>query len=48
MDVSCEWLSFFMEDDARLEQIFKDYSTGAMLTGEVKKELIAILQVLIF
>lgn len=44
VDVSCEWLSFFMEDDERLEQIFKDYGSGAMLTGEVKKELIGILQ----
>ena len=32
------------EDDERLEQIAKDYSSGALLTGEVKKELIGILQ----
>lgn len=44
VDVSCEWLSFFMEDDERLAQILKDYGSGAMLTGEVKKELIGILQ----
>lgn len=44
VDVSCEWLSFFMEDDERLAQILHDYGTGAMLTGEVKKELINILQ----
>ena len=44
VDVPYEWLTFFLEDDDRLEQIAKDYSTGAMLTGEVKKELIAILQ----
>jgi tryptophanyl-tRNA synthetase len=45
VDVSYEWLSFFLEDDDRLAQIAKDYSTGAMLTGEVKKELIGVLQV---
>jgi tryptophanyl-tRNA synthetase len=46
VDVSCEWLGFFMEDDDRLNQIYKDYGSGAMLTGEVKKELISILQVI--
>ena len=45
VDVSCEWLSFFLESDERLEQILKDYGSGAMLTGEVKKELIAVLTV---
>ena len=43
MDVSYEWLSFFLEDDERLAQIGRDYSSGAMLTGEVKKELISLL-----
>ena len=33
-----------MEDDDRLAQIYADYGSGAMLTGEVKKELITILQ----
>ena len=28
----------------RLEEILRDYGSGAMLTGEVKKELIAVLQ----
>lgn len=32
-----------MEDDDRLEQIRKDYTSGAMLTGELKQELINIL-----
>ena len=44
VDVSCEWLGFFLEDDERLAQILRDYGSGAMLTGEVKKELIGILQ----
>lgn len=46
-DVSCEWLSFFLEDDERLAQIKKDYGSGAMLTGEVKKELIGVLQTMV-
>ena len=45
VDVSCEWLSFFLDSDERLEQILRDYGSGAMLTGEVKKELIAVLTV---
>lgn len=44
VDVSCEWLSFFLEDDERLATIRTDYASGAMLTGEVKKELIGVLQ----
>ena len=44
VDVSYAWLGFFMEDDERLEEIGKDYASGAMLTGEVKKELIGVLQ----
>lgn len=44
VDVSCEWLQFFLEDDDRLAEIYRDYGSGAMLTGEVKKELITLLQ----
>lgn len=44
VDVSCEWLSFFLESDERLAEIYRDYGSGAMLTGEVKKELITLLQ----
>ena len=43
VDVSYEWLSFFLDDDDKLEQIGRDYSSGALLTGEVKKELITLL-----
>lgn len=45
VDVSYEWLSFFLESDERLAEIAHDYSSGAMLTGEVKKELIGLLTV---
>ena len=47
VDVSYEWLYYFMDDDARLEEIGRDYASGAMLTGEVKKELIGVLQALV-
>jgi len=45
VDVSYEWLTFFLESDERLVEIGRDYSSGAMLTGEVKKELIDVLTV---
>ncbi|ERE72932.1 tryptophanyl-tRNA synthetase, cytoplasmic [Cricetulus griseus] len=47
VDVSFMYLTFFLEDDDRLEQIRKDYTSGAMLTGELKKTLIDVLQPLI-
>ena len=33
-----------MEDDERLEEIRVKYSSGEMLTGEIKQELIKIMQ----
>lgn len=45
VDVSYEWLTFFLESDERLAEIARDYASGAMLTGEVKKELIDVLTV---
>lgn len=47
VDVSYQYLKFFLEDDERLEQIRQDYSSGKMLTGELKSELIAVLQPLV-
>ncbi|KAL4237252.1 Tryptophan--tRNA ligase [Mactra antiquata] len=44
VDVSYQYLTFFMEDDERLAQIKKDYTSGELLTGYLKKELIEILQ----
>jgi len=35
---------FFCSDDEKLEQIRQDYSSGKMLTGELKAILIAELQ----
>lgn len=46
-DVSFQYLKFFMEDDDHLEEIRKKYSSGELLTGFLKKELIAVLQNLV-
>jgi tryptophanyl-tRNA synthetase len=41
VDVSYQWLhNLFMEDDERLEEIAREYSSGEMLTGEIKEILI--------
>ncbi len=40
MDVAYQWLTFFEEDDKKLEQIYGDYKSGKMLTGELKGILI--------
>jgi len=44
VDISYQYLSFFLEDEEKLQQIKQDYSSGKMLTGELKKELISVLQ----
>merc|ERR1719216_171300 len=43
VDVSFQYLTFFLEDDDKLEQIRKDYTSGELLTGYLKKELIDVL-----
>jgi tryptophanyl-tRNA synthetase len=40
IDVSFQWLTFFEEDDKKLEKIYEDYKSGKMLTGELKMILI--------
>ncbi|KAG7202898.1 hypothetical protein KM043_010041 [Ampulex compressa] len=44
IDISYQWLKFFLEDDIKLEEIKEGYTSGEILTGELKKELISILQ----
>ncbi|PAA83952.1 hypothetical protein BOX15_Mlig014398g1 [Macrostomum lignano] len=44
IDVSYQYLRFFLDDDQRLEKILQDYSSGELLTGYLKKELIELLQ----
>jgi len=44
IDISYQYLSFFLEDDEKLADIRQKYSSGEMLTGELKQELIVLLQ----
>jgi len=44
VDVPFQYLTFFMEDDERLEDIRVRYGKGELLSGEVKMELIKIMQ----
>ncbi|OWR46981.1 putative Tryptophanyl-tRNA synthetase [Danaus plexippus plexippus] len=37
VDISYKYLTFFLEDDDRLAEIKKQYESGEMLTGELKK-----------
>lgn len=43
VDVSFQYLSFFLEDDDELEQIRKDYRSGELLTGQLKARTIEML-----
>merc|ERR1711981_947182 len=43
VDVSYQYLTFFLEDDEKLAKIREDYTSGKLLTGYLKKELIEIL-----
>ncbi|CAD8135028.1 unnamed protein product [Paramecium octaurelia] len=43
VDVPYHYLRFFLEDDARLEEIRVQYGKGVMMTSEVKKELINVI-----
>jgi len=40
IDVSYQWLMFFEEDDEKLKQIYQEYKSGKMLSGEIKAILI--------
>lgn len=44
VDVAYQWLTFFEEDDRKLERIRHDYKSGALLSGELKGILIEKLQ----
>lgn len=43
IDIAYNYLRFFMEDEKRLKEIGDLYSTGKLLTSQVKQELIGIL-----
>jgi tryptophanyl-tRNA synthetase len=40
VDVSYQYLSYFLEDDDELKKIHDAYESGEMLTGELKKIVI--------
>jgi tryptophanyl-tRNA synthetase len=44
VDVSYIYLTYFEDDDAKLEQVYKDYKSGALLTGELTKLALESLQ----
>ena len=43
-DISYQYLTFFLDDDEKLKQIHDDYESGKMMSGEIKKEIIEVLQ----
>lgn len=47
IDISFQYLRFFLDDDEKLEKIRQDYSSGELLSGFLKKELIDILTPLV-
>lgn len=46
IDVAYQLLKFFLDDDAKLEEIRVAYSKGDMLTGEIKKLAIEVIKFL--
>lgn len=44
VDVSYQYLTFFLDDDAEVAQIAEDYRKGTLLTGELKQKTISLLQ----
>jgi len=47
VDISYQYLTFFLEDDEKLEQLGSDYRSGLLLSGQMKAELISLLQPLV-
>lgn len=47
VDVSFQYLKFFLDDDEELEKVEKSYTSGELLTGELKKKCIEIVQKLV-
>jgi len=44
IDIPYQYLRFFLEDEEQLKDIGDRYGSGKMLTGEIKKILIGVLQ----
>ena len=47
VDISYQYLRFFLPDDDKLNEIKENYTSGKLLTGELKAILIAELQTLV-
>jgi tryptophanyl-tRNA synthetase len=47
IDVAFQYLIYFLEDDAKIEELRQAYSSGELLTGQLKKEAITLLQKLV-
>lgn len=43
VDISYQYLSFFLDDDEKLARLGSEYRSGALLSGELKAELISVL-----
>ncbi|MBI2657255.1 tryptophan--tRNA ligase [Candidatus Woesearchaeota archaeon] len=43
IDVSYQYLTYFLEDSAQLKKIYDDYKSGKMLTGELKQITIQVI-----
>ncbi|CAG7997469.1 unnamed protein product [Penicillium salamii] len=44
VDVSYQYLKFFLEDDEELERVRKDYKSGKLSTGEIKQKYITFMK----
>ncbi|XP_006458230.1 hypothetical protein AGABI2DRAFT_134028 [Agaricus bisporus var. bisporus H97] len=44
VDVSYQYLGFFLDDDEELERVGREYRAGELLTGQLKAKCIALLQ----
>jgi tryptophanyl-tRNA synthetase len=44
VDVAYQYLTYFEEDDAKIEEAAKTYRAGTLTTGEMKKQCITLLQ----
>jgi len=47
VDISYQWLTFFLDDDEKLAHIKREYESGRMLSGEIKAELTKVITPLI-
>lgn len=46
-DIAFQYLKYFLDDDDKLEQIRESYSSGQLLTGQLKKQTIEVVQKLV-